>query len=112
VLRAGEVQVRETEDPVPGAGQLLLKPLSAAMCASDVHYMDHPDDPAPRFVYDADRDTVMGHEFVGEVVGLGPDCSGAFPIGSRVTSMPLLIRAGRSRWSSGTIPMLPAPTAN
>ncbi|MBV8348910.1 MAG: alcohol dehydrogenase catalytic domain-containing protein, partial [Mycolicibacterium sp.] len=56
--------------------------------------LDHADDPAPRFVYDPDRDTVMGHEFVGEVVGHGPDCTGDFPLGARVTSMPLLIRAG------------------
>ena len=74
-------------------GELLIKPLSAAICASDVHYMDHPNS-APRFVWDSGRDTIMGHEFIGEVVGHGPDCSGDFPIGSRVTSMPMLIRAG------------------
>ncbi|HET6736951.1 hypothetical protein [Mycobacterium sp.] len=36
----------------------------------------------------------MGHEFIGEVVGRGPDCSDDFSIGSRVTSLPLLIRHG------------------
>jgi threonine dehydrogenase-like Zn-dependent dehydrogenase len=49
VLRDGELQVRDTADPVPGPGQLLLRPLSAAICASDVHYMDYPNS-APRFV--------------------------------------------------------------
>jgi threonine dehydrogenase-like Zn-dependent dehydrogenase len=93
VLRDGRLDVRETADPVPGAGQLLIKPLSAAICASDVHYMDHPYS-APRFAWDSDRDTIMGHEFIGEVVGHGPGCSGDFPIGSRVTSLPLLIRHG------------------
>jgi len=93
VLRDGGLQVRETADPVPGPGQLLLRPLSAAICASDVHYMDHPNS-APRFVWDSGRDTIMGHEFVGEVVGHGPDCSDDFPIGSRVTSLPLLIEHG------------------
>ena len=34
---------RETADPVPGPGQLLLKVLSGAICASDVHFMDHPE---------------------------------------------------------------------
>jgi threonine dehydrogenase-like Zn-dependent dehydrogenase len=92
VLRDGRLEVRETPDPVPGPGELLVRPLSAAMCASDIHFMDNPDSPAPRFVYDRDRDTVMGHEFVGEVVGHGPDCSGDFPLGSRVTSIPILIR--------------------
>lgn len=93
VLRHNELEVRETADPVPGPGELLIKPLSAAICASDVHYMDHPNS-AERFVWDADRDTVMGHEFIGEVVGHGPECSEDFPVGTRVTSMPILIRAG------------------
>jgi threonine dehydrogenase-like Zn-dependent dehydrogenase len=92
VLRDGEVHVRETADPVPQTGELLIRPLSAAMCASDVHYMDHPDEPPPRFVYDSGRDTIMGHEFVGMVVDHGPGCSENFPIGTKVTSMPLLVR--------------------
>ena len=35
VLRDGGLTVRETADPVPGPGQLLIRPLSAAICASD-----------------------------------------------------------------------------
>ncbi|MDT5331665.1 MAG: hypothetical protein QOF31_2962, partial [Mycobacterium sp.] len=106
VLRDGKLQVRETADPVPGSGELLIKPLSAAICASDVHYMDHPNS-APRFVWDADRDTIMGHEFIGEVVGHGPDCSGDFPVGSRVTSMPILSRAGQELHVIGHDPDAP-----
>src|SRR3984893_17547022 len=106
VLRDGRLEVRETADPVPGHGELLIKSLSAAICASDVHYMDHPNS-APRFVWDADRDTIMGHEFIGEVVGHGPDCSGAFPLGSRVTSMPILIRAGEEPLVIGHHPDAP-----
>ena len=98
VLRGGELTVRETADPVPGQGDLLLKTLSTAICASDVHYMDHPelaiDDPTGRSLYDEDRDIVMGHEFVGEVIGHGPGCSDAFPIGARVTSMPIRLVDG------------------
>lgn len=98
VLRGGELLVRDTADPVPGPNDLLLKTLSTAICASDVHFMDHPelaiDDPTGRSLYDADRDIVMGHEFVGEVIGHGPGCSDAFPIGSRVTSMPIRLVDG------------------
>ena len=98
VLRGGELSVRETADPVPGQGDLLLKTLSTAICASDVHFMDHPElaieDPTGRSLYDEDRDIVMGHEFVGEVVGHGPGCSDKFPIGSRVTSMPIRLVDG------------------
>src|SRR5690349_13353998 len=93
VLRQGRLEVRETADPVPGPGELLLRTLSTAICASDVHFMDHPemaiDDPTGRSLYDEDLDIVMGHEFVGEVVGHGPGCSDQFPIGTRVTSMPV-----------------------
>ncbi len=98
VLRAGELTVRETADPVAGQGDLLLKTLSTAICASDVHFMDNPeagiDDPTGRSLYDANRDIVMGHEFVGEVIGHGPGCSDAFPIGARVTSMPIRLVDG------------------
>jgi threonine dehydrogenase-like Zn-dependent dehydrogenase len=98
VLRGGRLEVRETADPVAGQGELLLKTLSTAICASDVHFMDNPelgiDDPTGRSLYDADRDIVMGHEFVGEVIGHGPGCSDAFPIGTRVTSMPIRLVDG------------------
>jgi threonine dehydrogenase-like Zn-dependent dehydrogenase len=75
---------------------LLLKTLSTAVCASDIHYMDHPDpdDTSGMFVWDADRDVVLGHEFVGEVVAYGPGCSDRFPLGTRVTSVPTLVRDG------------------
>ena len=94
VLRQGRLEVRETPDPVPGAGELLVRTLTTAICASDIHYMDHPDphDTSGLFVWDADRDVVMGHEFVGVVVGQGPDCSGRYPVGTRVTSIPTLVR--------------------
>ena len=89
-------RLRETADPVPAEGELLLRTISTAVCASDIHYMDHPDpdDTSGLFVWDADRDVVMGHEFVGEVVGYGPGCSDQFPLGSRVTSVPTLVRGG------------------
>jgi threonine dehydrogenase-like Zn-dependent dehydrogenase len=72
----------------------LVRTISTAICASDIHYMDHPDpdDTSGLFVWDADRDVVMGHEFVGEVVALGPGCSGQLPVGVRVTSVPTLAR--------------------
>src|SRR6476659_1509895 len=97
VLRNGGLEVRETADPVPGPGELLIRTISTAICASDVHFMDHHDRlPADRagMVYDADRDIVLGHEFVGEVVAHGPDCSDAFPVGTRVTSIPILLVDG------------------
>ena len=76
----------------------MLKTLTTAICASDVHFMDHPelgiDDPTGRSLYDADRDIVLGHEFVGEVIGHGPGCTDQFPVGTRVTSIPIRLVNG------------------
>src|ERR1700727_1778761 len=93
VLRDGRLDVREVADPAPGPGELLLRTLSTAICASDVHFMDHPDlginDPTGRSLYDADQDIVLGHEYVGEVIGHGPDCTDQFSVGTRATSVPI-----------------------
>ena len=43
VLRGGQLIVRETADPEPGEGELLVRTLATALCASDVHFMDHPE---------------------------------------------------------------------
>ena len=60
--------------------------------------MDHPEmginDPTGRSLYDANRDIVLGHEFVGEVIGYGPDCTEQFPVGTRVTSIPIRVVNG------------------
>jgi threonine dehydrogenase-like Zn-dependent dehydrogenase len=99
VLHEGRVDVRETPDPVPGPGELLVRTRSTAICASDVHFMDHPEtiEGDPRYLYDPARDIVMGHEFVGEVVAHGPGCTDELPVGTRVTSMPVLLKDGKSR---------------
>ena len=98
VLRDGQLRVRETPDPAPGPAELLLRTLSIAICASDVHFMDHPElavnDPTGRSLYDVDRDIVLGHEFVGEVIGHGPGCTDQFAVGSRVTAMPVRLVDG------------------
>ncbi len=60
--------------------------------------MDYPelgvDDPTGRSLYDADQDIVLGHEFVGEVIGHGPGCSDQFAVGARVTAMPVRLVDG------------------
>lgn len=98
ILRDGKLHVGETPDPEPGTGELLLRTLSTAICASDVHFMDHPelgiDDPTGRSLYDENRDIVLGHEFVGKVIGLGPGCSEQITLGSRVTAMPIRLVDG------------------
>jgi len=94
VLRDGRVTTRETADPVPGAGQLLVRTLACGICASDLHFMDHPDtdadDDSGLSRYDAGADVVMGHEYCAEIVDYGPGTERRWPSGTRVSSLPVL----------------------
>ncbi|MFF3378042.1 zinc-binding dehydrogenase [Streptomyces sp. NPDC002680] len=94
VLRGGTVEVRVVDDPVPGPGQLLVRSLACGICASDLHFMDHPeagaDDDSGMSTYDQDVDIVMGHEYCAEVVGHGPGTERRIPVGTRVSSLPVL----------------------
>jgi threonine dehydrogenase-like Zn-dependent dehydrogenase len=96
-LRDGKIALRHLPMPVPGAGQVLVKTLACAICASDHHYMDHPEvaraDRSGMRVYDAARDVVMGHEFCAAVVAYGPGTERKWPVGTRVTSPPVLFGA-------------------
>lgn len=81
VLRGGTIEVRETNDPTPGPGHVLVRSLACGICASDIHFMDHPegdaDDDSGLSNYDPDADIVMGHEYCAEVVDYGPGRSAA-----------------------------------
>ena len=98
VLRGGVVRARTTvDDPVPGPGQLLVRSLACGICASDLHFMDHPeagaDDDSGMSTYDQDVDIVMGHEYCAEVVEYGPGTERRIPVGTRVSSLPILSTA-------------------
>lgn len=94
VLRDGELAVRETPTPRPGSGQVLVRTLACAICASDHHYLDQPEvartDRSGMRVEAVGCDVVMGHEYCGEVVEYGPHTKQEWPIGTRVTSVPVL----------------------
>jgi len=95
VLRGGKVEVRETDDPSPGPGQILVRTLACGICASDIHFMDHPDadadDDSGLSEYDPDVDIVMGHEYCAEIVDYGPDTDRRWPTDTRVSSLPVLL---------------------
>lgn len=97
VLRAGVVEARVVNDPVPGPGQLLVRSLACGICASDIHFMDHleagVDDDSGMSTYDRDVDIVMGHEYCAEVVDHGPGAERRIPVGARVSSLPVLSTA-------------------
>ena len=100
-LRDGQLALREVPTPVPGSGQLLVRTLACAICASDHHYMDHPDvsrdDKSGMRVDAPQEDVIMGHEYCAEVVEYGPDTKREWPIGTHVTSPPALFTANGMR---------------
>jgi threonine dehydrogenase-like Zn-dependent dehydrogenase len=110
VLRGGSVEARVIDDPVPGPGQILVRSLACGICASDLHFMDHPeagaDDDSGMSTYDTDADIVMGHEYCAEVVGYGPGTERRIPVGTRVSSLPVLATA-RGRKIIGQNPESP-----
>lgn len=95
VLRGGQVEVREIDDPVPGPGQVLVRSLACGICASDLHFMDHPesdaDDDSGLSNHDPGADIVMGHEYCAEVVDYGPGTQRRWKPGTRVSSIPALL---------------------
>ncbi|GAA0958080.1 zinc-binding dehydrogenase [Actinocorallia libanotica] len=85
---AGGVEVGEVPEPVPGQGQVLVAPLSAGICGSDLHLVDALaglGDQAPRIV--------LGHEFCAEILETGPGAAGRFAPGTRVVSVPHVLGA-------------------
>lgn len=99
-LRGGELAICEIDRPIPGPGQILVRTLACAICASD-HYMDHPEvsraDRSGMRVDAPDEHVVMGHEYCGEIVEYGPDTRREWPVDSRITATPALFGAGGLR---------------
>lgn len=95
-MRDGKLGMRSVEEPTPGSGQMLVKTLACAICASDHHHFDHPelarDDKSGMRVHAPDCDVVMGHEYCAEIVEYGPDTEKKWPLGTRVTGIPVLMQ--------------------
>jgi len=75
IFRGGDIVVDTMPEPVPAAGQALVKVLSCGICGSDLHAAQH----AHRMVavtrripgrtpMDLSRVIVFGHEFCCEVM--------------------------------------------
>jgi threonine dehydrogenase-like Zn-dependent dehydrogenase len=77
---------------------LLVRSLACGICASDLHFMDHPEagayDDSGMSTYERDVDIVMGHEYCAEVVDYGPRTERRIALGTRVSSLPVLTTAG------------------
>lgn len=104
ILHRGRIEVGDIAEPEPGPGQVLVRTHRCALCASDQHFLcsGHEIVSQSRKFGGAyskinlDRPIVMGHEFVGEIVGYGKESRRPLRIGTRVTSIPIVVSGGQS----------------
>lgn len=100
IYRNGDLVVDTMPEPVPRAGQALVKTLACGICGSDLHAARH----AHRMVavtrripgrvpMDLSRDIVFGHEFCCEVLDYGPKTEKKLKAGTRVCAMPVMLEA-------------------
>jgi len=94
VLRGTSLTVEEWPRPTPASGEVLVRVLAAGICGSDVHAAVHLEamieETGPTSWYaqaDLENGMVMGHEFVAEVVEVGPDVTEYSP-GDRIVKAP------------------------
>jgi (R,R)-butanediol dehydrogenase/meso-butanediol dehydrogenase/diacetyl reductase len=73
--------IQELADPKATAADLVLQVKACGICGSDLHVSNAPGLPTG---------TVMGHEFAGEVVEVGPEVRDRWKTGDRVVSLPFL----------------------
>src|SRR5262245_37555323 len=99
IARDGVLRIDDLPDPVPGPGEALVAVRACGICGSDLHALHHADqlvetarEASAPITFDPSRDYVMGHEFTGEVLELGPATDGvAVAPGDLVTSFPVAI---------------------
>jgi (R,R)-butanediol dehydrogenase/meso-butanediol dehydrogenase/diacetyl reductase len=77
-----EMAVIEVPSPSAGAGEVVLKVHDCGICGSDLHAVQYGMGMPP--------DSVMGHEFCGEIHQLGAGVEG-YRLGDRVTSLPYIV---------------------
>ncbi len=76
-----EMAIIDVPNPVAGAGEVVLKVHNCGICGSDLHAVQYGTGLKP--------DSVMGHEFCGEIHELGVGVDG-YKRGDRVTSLPYI----------------------
>lgn len=98
VRRNKQLVCDELPDPIPQAGQVLVKPLACGICGSDLHALhslEHMLELGRRAGtpsrIDPAADIVFGHEFCGEILDFGPDTQRTLKPGARVVSMPIVM---------------------
>lgn len=93
-----DVRVEDIPEPTVGPGQVKLRNAYAGICGSDLHFYFYPeslpfDFSKPHPVTGATLPQVLGHEFSGTVVEVGPDVTDV-QVGDRAAVFPLVKSCG------------------
>lgn len=88
-----DIRIEENDEPEPGHGQVKLKNAFAGLCGSDLHLYYNPESlgvdlTVPHPLTGAHLPQILGHEFSGTVVELGPGVEG-YAVGDRVSVWPI-----------------------
>lgn len=93
------LKLENLPDPTPDAGQVVVKVGRCGICGSDLHMTEDA-------AYGCQSGDVLGHEFAGEVVGMGSEVTG-LKTGDLVSVIPLIscgncehCRKGEVQWCS------------
>jgi threonine dehydrogenase-like Zn-dependent dehydrogenase len=99
-MQSGKIELGALPDPVPQAGEVLVRTLACGVCASDLHVLRHGRELTEwsraangPFTMDLDRPVVLGHEYSAEIVDYGPNTQRKHAVGTIVTSTPAVIGA-------------------
>jgi threonine dehydrogenase-like Zn-dependent dehydrogenase len=99
VMRSRQLLVEDMPEPTPGLGQVLVEVIACGICGSDLHTLKFPEQMIASaeasgvpFVFDIEKNMVMGHEFSARVIGCGDGVTDLHE-GDVVVSMPVLLAA-------------------
>jgi L-iditol 2-dehydrogenase len=84
----GFIEVRDVPEPKPGSGEVKIEIAACGVCGTDIHVRHD------KFPYWPP--VILGHEFTGTVVELGPDCRYS-KVGERVVAEPHTRACGHCR---------------
>lgn len=99
VMRDGSIQLERADIPSPASGQVLVRSLACGICGSDLHIARHSREVFALYrslgimssEQGDDTGIMLGHEYCAEIVAYGPETKQAIPVGTRVTSVPVLL---------------------
>jgi (R,R)-butanediol dehydrogenase / meso-butanediol dehydrogenase / diacetyl reductase len=90
--RPNEMAVVDAPKPRAAGGEVVLKVHACGICGSDLH--------AVQYGFGMPPDSIMGHEFCGEVHEIGAGVSGFAP-GDRVAALPFIVCGKCDRCARG-----------